>query len=69
MVSLGLAAEILIGRFDVAAEMGGCVPRPTRIVENCSRNRNEVGVTGGDDGLGLLVASNQSNGNRENLGY
>ena len=37
-----------------AAELGGRMPRPARVVEDAAGERDEVGVAGADDRLGLL---------------
>ena len=55
-----LRAEVLGRRLDLAPERGGRVPRPPRIVENAAGKRDEVSVSGADDGFGLLELGDQS---------
>src|SRR5882762_3815362 len=40
----GLRAPILRRRFDLAAEFGGGVPAPARVVEHGARQRDHVGL-------------------------
>jgi hypothetical protein len=51
--SRAASASIAAGR-DLAAEFGGGVPAPARVVEHAARQRDHVGLAGGDDVLGLL---------------
>src|ERR1700693_5051241 len=50
----GLRAPVLRWRLDLAAEFGGGVPAPARIVKHGARQRDHVGLAGGEDGLGLF---------------
>ena len=47
---IGHAKSICLN-FGLAAEFGGGVPAPARVVEHAARQRDHVGLAGGDDGL------------------
>src|SRR6266852_9399950 len=49
----GLRAPVLRRRFDLAAEFGGGVPAPARVVEHGARQRDHVGLAGRDNIFGL----------------
>ena len=38
------------------------MPRPARVVENCPRKRDQIGIAGTDNGLGLLELGNEPDG-------
>src|SRR6201996_1430323 len=56
----GLRAPVLRRGFDLAAELGGGVPAPARVVEHAARQRDDVGAAGSDDLLGLLRFGDQA---------
>ena len=58
-----LAAEILVRRFDMTAQMRSCVPWPAWVIEDRTRNGDQVSITCGHDSFSLFEACNQTNGN------
>src|SRR5260221_14525968 len=50
----GLRAPVLRRGLDLAAEFGGGVPAPARVVQHGARPRDHVGLAGGDDLFGLF---------------
>jgi hypothetical protein len=58
-----LGTKILIGHANVGAKFRGGVPWPARIEEDRARQRDQVGIAGRDDRLGLIEAADQPDGN------
>src|SRR6266478_6754486 len=56
----GLRAPILRRRFDLAAEFGGGVPAPARVVEHGARQRDHVGLARYDDVFRLFRLGDQA---------
>src|SRR6266403_4883133 len=59
LLGRGLRAPVLRRGVDLAAELGGGVPAPARVVMHGARQRDHVGLAGGDDVLGLLRFGDQ----------
>nr|GEU28584.1 hypothetical protein [Tanacetum cinerariifolium] len=57
-----LAAQILARCAHLAAQRGGRMPRPARVVQHGARQRHQVSVAVGDDGLGVQRLGNQAHG-------
>lgn len=45
LVRCRLATPVLAGRLDLGAEFGRGVPRPTRVVEHATRQRDQIGLS------------------------
>lgn len=57
-VALRLRAQILVGRSHASTEMGGCMPWPARIVENCAGQRDHIGIASAYYGFRLIISRN-----------
>src|SRR5262245_53231778 len=55
-----LRAPVLRRCRHLAAELGGSMPAPARVVEHAAGERDHVGLAGGDDLLGLLGLGDQA---------
>jgi len=55
-----LRAPVLRRGFDLAAEFGGGVPAPARVVQYAARQRDHVGLARRDDVLGLFGFGDQA---------
>ena len=62
-----LAAKILFGRINGFPEMRGSVPRPARIVEDRSRDRNEISIPRCQYGFRLFEVSNETDSDHRYL--
>ena len=56
----GLRPQILVGPFHMRTEVRSSMPRPARVVEDRARKCDQVGITGTDNGFGLLKLGNES---------
>jgi hypothetical protein len=63
-----LRAEILVGDFDLRAEMRSGLPRPARIVQDRAGERDDIGITGTYNGFRLLEFGDQTHGDDGHAG-
>ena len=64
----GCCAEVLVGPTGGFAEGGGGVDGPVGVAEEFAGEKDEVGLAGGDDGVGLGGVSDQSDGGGGDVG-
>src|SRR5258708_10701090 len=60
LLGRGLRAPVLRRGVDLAAEFGGGVPAPARVVKHAARQRGHVGLAGGENVLRLLPFGGQA---------
>src|SRR5580693_298282 len=63
-----MRALVLRRIMDLLAELHGRMPRPARIEKHATAERDHVGLSVGDNVLGLLCLSDKADGHRRNTG-
>ena len=62
-----LAAQVLAGAANLRAKVRRGMPGPARIVEHGPRQRDQIGVARGENGLRLVEVGDEADGDHGNL--